>query len=150
VTVCVHRGLDAVDFVCSGPRTSYLVDHFSVFSYPGHSTFLFLHCKQEPAVSSHLSCALVSLDSAQRRGFVGRYPFKLASTASVPGLRFLHFRILCSSSLPGQCVHLCLQVDKRRYEMCDEGENKSRTNYNTFVAGQSKAEAAPYMRMMDR
>jgi hypothetical protein len=66
MTVCAHRGLDAVDLGCNGPRTSYLVDHFSVFSYPGHSTFLFLHCKQEPAVSSHLSCALVSL--IQRNG----------------------------------------------------------------------------------
>jgi hypothetical protein len=45
---------------CTGLKTSYLVDHLSVFSYPGHETFLFLHWRHEGAVSSHLSCMLVS------------------------------------------------------------------------------------------
>jgi hypothetical protein len=45
---------------CTGLKTSYLVDHFRVFSYPGHETFLFLHWRHEGAVSSHLSCMVVS------------------------------------------------------------------------------------------
>lgn len=40
-----------------GVKTSYFVDHFKVFSYPGQGTFLFLHCRQPGAVSSHLSYA---------------------------------------------------------------------------------------------
>ena len=48
-------GLGDVALDLVGEKTSYLVDHFRVFSYPGHATFLFLHCKQPGAVSSHLS-----------------------------------------------------------------------------------------------
>jgi hypothetical protein len=56
----VDCGLGDVEFDWPGVKTSYFVDHFKVFSYPGHGKFLFLHCKQPGAVSSHLSYTTVS------------------------------------------------------------------------------------------
>jgi hypothetical protein len=56
----VDLGFGDEDFDCAGVKTSYFVDHFKVFSYPGQGKFRFLHCKQLGAVSSHLSFTTVS------------------------------------------------------------------------------------------
>jgi hypothetical protein len=66
----VDCGLGGVDFDWAGVKTSYFVDHFKVFSYPGQGKFLFLHCKQLGAVSSHLSYTTVSECTYTNGGFV--------------------------------------------------------------------------------
>jgi hypothetical protein len=91
----VALGLGDEGFGWGGVKTSYFVDHFRVFSYPGHVKFLFLHWRQPRAVSSHLSFRTVSECTKWTGGRVRHYPLEFTSTASVPRFSLLRLEISC-------------------------------------------------------
>jgi hypothetical protein len=112
----VDLGLGDEDFDWVGVKISYFVDHFRVFSYPGHGKFLFLHCKQPGAVSSHLSFTTVSRRPDNNGKGVGPYPLEFASTTSVSGLGLLRLQVSCQHLVLSQCGHVRVQARVMRGE----------------------------------